>query len=176
MPTATSLSGYSLFNNGPLTTTFTAPASCSTAYETMIGDAETPTAIEWLALAGPTCGYIAPADCNPSGSVIQSIDSSALGANPTADQIIVYHSPGLICPSGWVTVGAAAKINPTSTSISGVFNISVSLPTVNSPIVTFLPELDVVLAALDPGETAALCCPRSVNMRITSHHTRFFSR
>ena len=160
MPTATSLSGYGLFNNGPLTTAFTAPASCSTAYQTFIGDAETPGDIEFLVPAGTTCGYIAPADCNPSGSVIQSIASSAMGPDPTAGNIIVYHSPGLVCPSGWETVGAAAKLNLTSTSISGAFNISVALPTATiAGFVEFLPPLDAVLAALDPGETAALCCP-----------------
>ncbi len=155
MPTATSLSAYSLTNNGPLTTTFTAPASCSTAYETMLGAATDPTFIQWAA----QCEWLPPADCNPSGSVIRSIVSSAEGSNPTVGMIIVYHSPGLICPSGWATVGAAAKLNPTSTSISGAFNQSDAIPT-GSQFAFFEPELDVFLAALDPGETAIVCCPR----------------
>jgi hypothetical protein len=156
MPTATSLSGWSLTNNGPLTTTFNAPASCSTAWpETMLAAATDPSYIEWPV----QCDWLPPADCNPSGSAIRSIVSSADGSNPTAGNIIVYHSPGLICPSGWATVGAAAKPNPTSTSISGVFNVSDAIPT-DSQFAFFEPELDVVLAALDPGETALLCCPR----------------
>jgi len=155
MPTATSLSGYSLTNNGPLTTTFTAPASCSTAYETMLGAATDPTFIQWAA----QCEWLPPTDCNPSGSVIRSIDSSADGSNPTAGMIIVYHSPGLVCPSGWATVGAAAKLNPTSTSISGAFNLSDAIPT-GSDLDFVEPELDIFLAALDPGETAVVCCPR----------------
>jgi hypothetical protein len=154
MPTATSLSGSSLFNNGPLTTTFTAPVACSTAYETMIGAATDPA----LLLGAAQCGWLPPADCNPSGSVIQSIVSSAEGSNPTAGMIIVYHSPGLVCPSGWATVGAAAKLNPTSTSISGAFNQSGAIPTDSS--FGFEPELDIFVAALDPGETAVVCCPR----------------
>jgi hypothetical protein len=155
MPTATSLSGYSLTNNGPLTTTFTAPASCSTAYETMLGAATDPTFLQWEA----QCEWLPPADCNPSGSAIQSIDSSAEGGNPTAGMIIVYHSPGLVCPSGWATVGAAAKLNPTSTSISGAFNQSAAIPT-DYQSGFFEPELDVFLEALDPGEIAVVCCPR----------------
>jgi hypothetical protein len=155
MPTATTFSGYSLTNNGALTTTFTAPASCSTAYATMLGAATDPTLLQWAA----QCDWLPPADCNPSGAAIRSIDSSAEGSNPTADMIIVYHSPGLICPSGWATVGAAAKLNPTSTSVSGAFNLSTAIPT--SPhFIFFEPALDAFVAALDPGETAVVCCPR----------------
>jgi hypothetical protein len=157
MPTATSLSGFSLTNNGPLTTTFTAPASCSTAYETMLGAATDPTDIQWRA----QCLWLPPADCNPAGSVIQSIDSSAEGSNPDAGMILVYHSPGLICPPSpsWATVGAAAKLNPTSTSISGAFTQYDAIVT-GSQFPFFEPELDVFLAALDPGETGIGCCPR----------------
>jgi hypothetical protein len=72
--------------------------------------------------------------------------------------IIVYHSPGLVCPSDWATVGAAAKLSPTSTSISGAFNLSVAIPAGSN--LGFEPEMDVMLAALEPGETAVLCCPR----------------
>ncbi|KAH7119312.1 hypothetical protein EDB81DRAFT_816082 [Dactylonectria macrodidyma] len=74
--------------------------------------------------------------------------------------ILVYHSPGLVCPAGWATVGTAAKLNPTSTIISGAFNLSDEIPT-SSHLGFFEPYLDVFLAALDPGETAALCCPSS---------------
>ncbi|KAE9373099.1 hypothetical protein N431DRAFT_557298 [Stipitochalara longipes BDJ] len=155
MPTATSLSGYSIFNNGPLTTAFTAPASCATIYETMVAPATEPTFFEWEA---PSCNFVPPANCNPNGAAIQSIFSSAEGGNPSAGQIIVYHSPGLACPSGWETVGGAAKLNPTSTSISGAFNVSEALPT---GVAIFEQDLDVILAALDPGETAAVCCPSS---------------
>lgn len=151
MPSATSFSGYNLLNNGPLTTTFTAPATCSTAF-VMLGLATDPAALQWDA----QCDWVPPADCNPSGSVIQSI-VSAQNNNPTAADVIVYHSPGLVCPSGWATVGAAAKLNPTSTSTSGAFNPSV-------------PVLDVFLSALDPGETAVLCCPRFALLLPTRAH------
>lgn len=161
MPTATSLSGLSLTNNGPLTTTFTAPASCSTAaFETVLGEAAYPSFILWAA----QCQWLPPADCNPSGSAIRSIISAAEGANPTAGMIMVYHSPGLVCPSGWATVGAAAKLNPTSTSISGAFNQSNVIPTdsqaIGDAVGFWEPALDIFMAALDPGETAVVCCPR----------------
>jgi hypothetical protein len=157
MPTATSFSGYSLLDNGPLTTTFTAPAACSTAYQIMLAPSDHPTIGLWEA----ECNYVPPADCNPSGSVIQSIYSSAEGGNPTAGNVIVYHSPGVVCPAGWATVGVAAKPNPTSTSISGAFNQSFAFQPGNRAVF-WEPELDVFLAALDPGETAVACCPRFV--------------
>jgi hypothetical protein len=155
MQTATSLSGFSLTNNGPLTTTFTAPASCSTTYETMLGAATDPTDIQWRA----QCLWLPPVDCNPAGSVIQSIDSSAEGSNPTAGMILVYHSLRFVCPSGWATVGAAAKLNPTSTSISGAFTQYDAIVT-GSQFPFFEPDLDVFPAALNPGETAVVCCTR----------------
>lgn len=164
MPTATSISGYSLTNNGPLTTTFTAPLSCSTPFDILLGYATEPTHFQWQA----QCDFMPPADCNPSGSAIRSIVSSAGGSNPTADMILVYHSPGLVCPSGWSTVGAAAKLNPTSTSISGAFNQSDTIPT-GSNLGSFEPELDVFLAALDYGETAIVCCPRFAPLPPTHH-------
>ena len=155
MPTATSLSGFSLTNIGPLTTTFTAPLSCSsTPFAIAIAPMAEPCLFGWEA----RCQYLPPADCNPTGSAIQSIVSSAEGSNPTAGFILVYHSPGLVCPAGWATVGAAAKLNTTSTSMSGAFNETGSAPT--GSFIGFEPELDVFMAALDVGETAVVCCPR----------------
>ncbi|CAK7206883.1 hypothetical protein SEUCBS139899_009690 [Sporothrix eucalyptigena] len=155
MPTATSVSGYSLYNNGPLTTTFSAPATCTTNY-IALGRATNPTEIEWFV----TCPFVPPANCNPSGSVIQSIYSAGEGHDPKAGNVIVYHSPGFICPAGWVTVGAAARPNPTSTSISGAFNVSSAIPTAVGEAF-FLPQQDAIIEALEPGETAVLCCPSS---------------
>jgi hypothetical protein len=75
--------------------------------------------------------------------------------------VLPFYSPGLICPAGWTTAGAAAKLGPSSSSVSGAFT-----PT-NNAIPTgidgfFEPMLDVFVAALDPGETAVVCCPRFV--------------
>lgn len=89
---------------------------------------------------------------------MDSLISSAGGLNPTDGLFIVYQSPGLICPAGQTTAGAAEKVNPTSTSISGAWDSSGPLPTSDRP--AFPRQLDVFLAALDAGETAILCCPR----------------
>jgi len=122
----------------------------------MIALATDPAILQW----NVQCPWLPPVDCNPSGSAVRSIISSVAGAGPSAGMLVAYNSPGLICPSGWATIGAAAKPNPTSTSISGAFNQSDAIPT-GSNIAFFEPQLDVFLAALDPGETAILCCPSS---------------
>jgi hypothetical protein len=152
---ATSTSGYTLTNIGPLTTTFTAPASCATAYQIRIAPVDDPA--NFLGLAAD-CNYLAPDDCHPYGSVLNSIVSSARVANPISANILEYQSPGLVCPSGWATVGAATKLSPTSTSISGALNVSGEVP--NNVSEFFPPYLDVFLDALDPSETAIACCPR----------------
>lgn len=143
-------------NIGPATTTFTEPASCATAYRTMIAPVAEPALLLW----NVHCPWVPPADCNPSGSIVQSIISSAAGTNPTAGLFVVYQSPGLVCPSGQATVGSAEKPNPTSISVSGAFNLSVAVPA-GADVAFFEPQLDAFLAALDPGETAILCCPSS---------------
>jgi hypothetical protein len=153
MPTVTSLSGYSLTNLGPLTTTFTAPASCSTAYD--IDVASIGLNLGWVA----DCSYMVPDDCYPYGSAIDPINSAIQKGNPAADNVIGYQSPGLICPSGWTTAGVATKLNPTSTITSGTgFNTS---GWIDPKFPEFFPQyLDVLLDALDPNETAIACCPR----------------
>jgi hypothetical protein len=155
MPTATTLSGARLINNGPLTTTFTAPSSCSTDYAILIGLATEPTIFEWIA----QCNYTSPADCNPSGAALQSLVTANQAGDPTGGFVLVYHSPGVVCPAGWATVGAAVKASPSSLSISGAFNVSSAVPT-GAQDSFFENGLDVFLDALDPGETAVLCCPR----------------
>ncbi|KAL2059921.1 hypothetical protein VTL71DRAFT_10076 [Oculimacula yallundae] len=159
MPTATSLSGYDLLNIGPATTTFTAPASCATAYRTMVAREDFPQ----NPLYNVHCPWQPPADCNPSGSVVQSLISSARVAEATdhdATFFIPYQSPGIFCPSGQTTAGVAEKLNPTSYKVSGVFNMTFDTDeSWNYPV--FQPYLDVFVSALEPGETAILCCPSS---------------
>lgn len=57
----------------------------------------------------------------------------------------------------------ATEVSPTSMSISGAFNQSMSI---TNDYLGFEPQMDLVLAALDPGETAAACYPRFVSRRL----------
>jgi len=159
MPSATTLGGLGFLNNGPLTTTFTAPASCSTAgFYTEIAyasDISEP-------FYGVDCTSIPAVDCKPSGPVITSL-ATALGAgNPAAYNLGAYYSPGLVCPAGWTTAGAATKVNPTSTTISGAaFSLNASALIQPDDPFFFDPWTDAFLSALDPKETAVACCPSS---------------
>lgn len=158
MPTATSVSGVILINGGPLTTTFTAPASCSTAYETMVGDNTAPYALQF----GSECDWVPKPECDPNRDLVESLGQAILTGSPNQDSNVVYNSPGVVCPAGWSTAGQVIKVNPTSTIASGAFNFSDSVPTAEPFFGYFQPVLDVLQAALDPGETAAVCCPRFV--------------
>lgn len=79
--------------------------------------------------------------------------------------IIVYHSPGLVCPSSWSTVGSATKVNPTSRSIPGAYNQSITIP--RNSYLGFEPGLEAFLAALDPREIAAVCYRRFALLPLT---------
>jgi hypothetical protein len=158
MPTATSLSGFGLVNVGPLTTTFSAPASCSAAgYRTVIAPATVPGDL----LYGADCLWNPAPECNPQPDALRSLISSANSGNPTAGQFIAYNSPGLVCPAGFATVGSAERASPTSITFSGGFNSPV-FPngTSDENDRFFEPGLEIFLAAMDPGETAVMCCPR----------------
>jgi hypothetical protein len=156
MPTATSILDSGLLNNGPLTTTFTAPASCSTAYNTGIAYADHLSYIDWSI----DCKNHRPLDCDPPGPVITSVASAQDAGNPVAEDIILYHSPGFDCPSGWTTAGAATKINPTSSIVSGAFsiNITAAIPSGFPFFQDTWP--DELASTLDPSETAFACCPK----------------
>ena len=126
-------------NFGPLTTTFTPPASCS----------GNPSGVVWASSDGvPTgsqCDHsVGPAtyfSCLPSASALLSIESQAIqrvSSGLTAAAVFRYHSPGLYCPSGY-SVAQAITIRP-------------------SDVVTTRLGADVIRAT----GTHILCCPRYV--------------
>jgi hypothetical protein len=71
---------------------------------------------------------------------------------------LVYFSPGLICPSGWATAGIAARSGTESPSLSGAFSLAASGTR------RYGEGMRVIVSALAPSETAALCCPRLVGL------------
>ncbi|KAJ5729257.1 uncharacterized protein N7483_003765 [Penicillium malachiteum] len=158
MPSVSVLSQMTFSNLGPLTTTFTAPSSCSTLGRTGIGLTDFPTGIFW-----DTNCSIDPSNPEPSWSCFP--EGSA--PSPTATQVsandylqVSYFSPGLYCPSGWKTVGAAVR-DGDSISSNGAFNYY------TTPIPTSIPgafpdEANLLMQVLADGETAALCCPSSM--------------
>jgi len=156
MPTATRISQYRLSNWGPLTTTFTADAACATAGNTVVTFRNT---------AGvglnPECAVHTVGPCYPSGPELDAYASSVY--NDVDQFIIGYFSPGFVCPSGWKTVGVAAKASDGSVSTSGIFEATTPLASTTSRIrPLFNPPINAFTAGIDPGETGVVCCPRLV--------------
>jgi hypothetical protein len=170
MPTATSAFQYALHNLGPLTATFTAAPTCATLTNFVhLGLATAPQA----AVFRNDCdgsNQRSAAGCLPSGSVLDSQFATALYTK-VGNYDLNYFSPGLACPSGWTTAGSAAKGTASDTPIvtSGVFAAPSGFPsgftvgpnTERAPKV-FNPVNNVLMGALDPGETAVACCPEYV--------------
>ncbi|KAK2687603.1 hypothetical protein QWA68_013488 [Fusarium oxysporum] len=156
MPTATEYFGIGLTNNGPLTTTYTPPASCTTVTTDQIFFANPDSISEGY--GAPACETASMGKCLPSGS---NYDKQVAYLNEYGGQgAIDYYSPGIACPKGWTTAGTLAHGNETgSVEKSGVFTQTRStLPgvTVTDPN---MPLEQIWLNALDPSETLAYCCP-----------------
>ncbi|KAF5630110.1 hypothetical protein F52700_7468 [Fusarium sp. NRRL 52700] len=125
MPTATAYSGIGLINNGPLTTTYTPPASCITATTDQIFFAH-PESIT-IGYGAPTCETTSMGKCLPSGSNHDKLFSylNDHGGESTID----YYSPGIACPEGWTTAGTLAHGNQSgSVEKSGVFTQTTIVP------------------------------------------------
>ena len=167
MPTST-LSGVELINFGPMTTTWTAPASCTNSVS-LAGVALTqilhpPQFYErcdfddWA--GGPRYG-----DCLPDGSSMDDlVRSRTTIANPAA--YVGYYSPGYHCPADWTTAGVAEMSADGSLSATGAFSMTEFTlgfgvgTTEIEPLPTSNPWYNKMAHALDEGETAVLCCPR----------------
>ncbi|KAG8160443.1 hypothetical protein KVR01_009979 [Diaporthe batatas] len=163
---STLVSGWTLTNLGPLTTTYTAPPSCSTEYSSIrIGgthvDEQNITQVYYV---GDVCDQPpvpSIGSCLPSGAKLDehysTIDFRQVPLNTTC----AYYSPGLMCPSGWETVGGATKAEGGSITSSGP---GFARPSGDGGDVSDLKYVNnvgsnVILAAMDDGDEAILCCP-----------------
>lgn len=113
---------------------------------------------------GFSCGQAYPTigSCLPSGAKLDkeysSIDTDVLQTGYT----LGYYSPGLACPSGWDTVGVATKSDGGSITSSGAgFAAPTPFDEVDQSYVQNVGP-NVLLAGMDDGDAAVLCCPRCV--------------
>jgi hypothetical protein len=159
MPTVTSLSEFIFNNGGPLTTTWTAPASCATTPHVYLALSILPNDAYWA----ESCSTLSLGDCYPSGSVFDEILQTRAGT-PLQGKAIEYFSPGYICPDKWVTVGVAAKDAAGSVSTTGAFNplatLTTSVTALTELAMGMNPLVNMLTEAIGPLETAVLCCPR----------------
>lgn len=184
MPT-TALDGFDYLNAGPLTTTFTAPASCTGRMGLIPRDTifETINAFRVdESCTGPAPGL---SDCWPSGSVVDQDFSTRW---PPA---VYYHSPASLCPAGWTTVGSVVKNEDGHLATSWDFGTQSSRfvsyreaartrtysTTTSTTNAVMLFNHDPWIywharwaAALSPGETGIACCPRYETSQIWRAH------
>lgn len=152
---------------GPLTTTYTAPPSCSTDWAyVQVGQSVSfsDTNGTTVMAMGAACDQPYPTigSCLPSGAKLDeeysSIDTDIVQTAYT----LGYYSPGLACPSGWDTVGVATKTAGGSITSSGV---GFARPSgIDETDLSYIQNVgpNVILAGMDEGDAAVLCCPRSV--------------
>ncbi|OAQ65912.1 hypothetical protein VFPPC_07539 [Pochonia chlamydosporia 170] len=155
MPTQSQYFGYSVTNIGPLTTAFTPAPSCATAtphvyIETQLG--------ETRGLYGyPSCAPPKYEGCLPGGKELDRLNRE-LSANPHNGNL-VYHSPGLRCPSGWKKVGSIHGGTKTPSKPSGVFT-GITTATGSGGNPRPIPRLEAYAQVLGPSETMVWCCPK----------------
>lgn len=150
---------------GPLTTTYTAPPACSTDFEYIyIGQniVDSYLSVSSVYLQGAACDQTVPTvgSCLPSGAKLDeaysSIDTDIVQTGST----LGYYSPGMVCPSGWQTVGVATKTEGGSITSSGPgFAPPTPVEDMDSSYIYNVGP-NVLLAGMDEGDAAILCCPR----------------
>lgn len=152
-----------------MTTTYTAPPSCSTDFSyVQIGQTwtDSDTNATSVVPVGISCDqpYPTVGSCLPSGAKLDE-DYSSIGTDVVqTGYTLGYYSPGLACPSGWDTVGVATKTGGGSITSSGVGFASPSpLDEVDLSYVQNVGP-NVILAGMDDGDAAVLCCPRCVSV------------
>ncbi|KAJ5130348.1 uncharacterized protein N7515_006387 [Penicillium bovifimosum] len=155
MPSISITEGYTFTNWGPLTTTFTAPASCATATGNYQIGLNTTFPVFDYEVQCSTAGY---GDCIPSGTISPTTTAND---DPTIIYSQAYLSPGLYCPSGWATKGIAVRDADKSLSSSGILS-----PSTTATMPTFVPQWQnpatLLMDLLDPSETLVMCCPDSM--------------
>jgi hypothetical protein len=148
MTTASVAGGYWTFENyGPMTTTFTPASSCTATDRLSLAWVNDDRTLVQFQVGCPTS--TSDWDCMPPGTTTSATwyDEKKWVAS------VGYYSPGLYCPSGWETIGMAAR-DGKSLSTSGFLTTSVKkIPSYEEPV-TLLASL------LEPSQTLALCCPR----------------
>ncbi|KAF6805985.1 hypothetical protein CSOJ01_09127 [Colletotrichum sojae] len=164
MPTAsaTTVSQILFTNIGPLTTVWTPPASCTTQAPHLVlarpADDDR-VGVRWGSQRCDTNETEPIGDCLPSGSALDALHSSIMSSGNWGNGYWNYYSPASQCPSGYVTVGIAAKGSQGIVSSSGAFVPPVVTEQYDPALSGFNPPMNIFLEILDDGETAIACCP-----------------
>lgn len=179
MNASVSAGWYTFANLGPLTTTFTPAPSCTASNRVVLGYVNPDVVIEFAAQCTSAFNYYT--DCIPP------FTTETVAPTPTftptsyedyeeyVENMInwegagAYYSPGLYCPSGWATVGMAARDASSSLTSSGVLVPTETTTTTkysNDDPYYYMFDYDyeypasVLKGKLEPRQTMAVCCPR----------------
>ncbi|KAM0494954.1 hypothetical protein ACHAP8_008332 [Fusarium lateritium] len=167
MVTSTQFFGYDFYNLGPLTTTFTAPLSCATVNTEQVHFVNK--SAPYLYQVGQAnCDHWTQGGCRPSGVEIDSIVSDIRLSTTDPGIFLYYHSPGIVCPDGWGTVGVIAKSDGTL-SVSGFMTNAIKdfdkystyYPPSQSDEPRFMEYTELWNGILKPSDTVAFCGPTS---------------
>ncbi|KKK12264.1 hypothetical protein ARAM_002689 [Aspergillus rambellii] len=156
MRTTDSLSWFTFTNWGPLTTPYVAPASCTgTPSFVDLGTNSEPLYATWPV----ECTVEGRLSCLPTPTDPLALQS-AFTVDGNGGHLIPFYSPGMVCPSGWKTLGVASRPPGTNTwTETGAFSLIGTQPAPHFPLAhNMIPQL------LEPRETAVICCPSSMSM------------
>jgi hypothetical protein len=161
--------GNVVFHNaGPLTTTWSAPSTCSTSGQWIYTGVGYPNKDGLMGQILDSCSpNDSKPDCYPNGDQILEINESLTEDDWRPYSHNYIHSPGIHCPAAWETVGVASFKDGTFDG-SGIFSSTsfVSREYFGVGEGTMLPTptrnfvINALTSVLAPTETAIACCPR----------------
>lgn len=170
---------YTFTNLGPLTTTYTPAPSCTASNRVGLGYVNPTGGNVYIAYAIQcTSDFNYFTGCTPTTTSAVSTPTFTATSyedyEEYEDSLIewkgfgAYYSPGLHCPSGWTTIGMAARDSGSSITSSGIM-----VPTASATATTkysaddmyyymfnYEDPASVLKGILEPKQTMALCCPR----------------
>ncbi|KAL4900138.1 hypothetical protein BDW74DRAFT_171059 [Aspergillus multicolor] len=159
MPTTTSTLGWTLANWGTAPSTWTS-SDCTPSPQIYYAEPDDDDIPELFA----SCPSTAYDSCLPRPSNTDLLDEYL-----SNQRNVPYWSPGANCPSGWKTVGSAARTGSADdVSSSGIFTVGAvqtggwDFDDVVDDDYIQLGLHDAFGALLDASETAVACCPSSM--------------
>lgn len=175
MNTSVSAGWYTFANLGPLTTTFTPAPSCTASNRIVLGYLNPDVYIEFATQCTSSFNYVT--DCIPTTTTETTVPPTPTFTATSYEDYVenridwagfgAYYSPGLYCPSGWTTVGMAARDASSSLTSSGVLVPTETTTTTKYSTDDFYYYMfdheypaSVLKSMLEPRQTMALCCPR----------------
>ncbi|CEJ59314.1 hypothetical protein PMG11_07942 [Penicillium brasilianum] len=164
-PISASDGWWTFTNYAPLTTTYTPAPSCTASDRLGLGYINH--GYVYIEYGVQCTSDVILEDCLPTATAT----ATSFPEPPTDDGwagIGGYYSPGLYCPSGWETVGVAARDASSSLSSSGILSTTPVVTMSSSDPMSYYyatatwdDPATLLKNHLEPEQTMAVCCPSS---------------